>query len=108
MRGCPDPSILSGTGLPARKHDFIVQSPEAPVIDHALLWLRNRPISFLLVSLIVVVSLMVISCRGLNKTMQRPKTRTVNVSLSGPPTCMPPTGPFTHVFITIRSVEVNT
>ena len=108
MRGCPDPSILSGTGLPARKHDFIVQSPEAPVIAHALLWLRNRPISFLLVSLIVVVPLMVISCSGVNNTMQSPNTGTVNVSLSDPPSCMPPTGHFTHVFITVQSVEVHT
>src|SRR6266550_4037952 len=108
MRGCPDPSILSGTGLPARKHDFIVQSPEAPVIAHALLWLRNRPISFLLVSLIVVVPLMVISCSGVNNTMQSPNTGTINVSLSDPPSCMPPTGHFTHVFITVQSVEVHT
>src|SRR6266705_4732070 len=108
MRGRPDPSILSRTGLPARKHDFIVQSPEAPVIAHALLWLRNRPISFLLVSLIVVVPLMVISCSGVNNTMQSPNTGTVNVSLSDPPSCMPPTGHFTHVFITVQSVEVHT
>src|SRR5438132_6127385 len=108
MRGCPDPSILSGTGLPARKHDFIVQSPEAPVIAHALLWLRNRPISFLLVSLIVVVPLMVISCSGVNNTMQSPNTGTINVSLNDAPSCIPTTGHFTHVFITVQSVEVHT
>ena len=78
------------------------------MIAHALLWLRNRPISFLLVSLIVVVPLMVISCSGVNNTMQSPNTGTINVSLSDPPSCMPPTGHFTHVFITVQSVEVHT
>jgi hypothetical protein len=78
------------------------------VIAHALLWLRNRPISSLLVSLIVVVPLMVISCGGGNNTMQSPDTGTVNVSLSDPPSCMPPKGPFTHVIITVQSVEAHT
>src|SRR5438876_1533975 len=107
MRGCPDPSILSGTGLPARKHDFIVQSPEAPVIAHALLWLRNRPISFFLVSLIVVVPLVVISCGGVDNTVQSPDAGTVNVSLSDPPSCMPPLGHFSHLFITVESVVAH-
>ena len=78
------------------------------MIAHALLWLRNRPISFLLVSLIVVVPLMVISCTGGNNTMQSPNMGTVNVSLSDPPSCMPPTGHFKHVYITVRSVQAHT
>lgn len=32
---------------------------------------------------------------------------TVNVSLSDPPSCMPPNGQFMHVFITVRSVQAH-
>jgi len=32
---------------------------------------------------------------------------TVNVSLSDPPSCMPPNGQFVHVYITVRSVQAN-
>jgi hypothetical protein len=32
---------------------------------------------------------------------------TVNVTLSDPPSCMPPNGQFTHVYITVRSVQAN-
>ena len=78
------------------------------MIAHALLWLKNRPISLLLVSLSVVVPLMVISCGGGNNTMQTPNTGTINVSLSDPPGCKPPTGHLTHVFITVQSVKVHT
>ena len=78
------------------------------MIAHALLWLRNRPFSFLLAFLIVAVPFIVISCAGGNNTMQSPNTGTVSVSLSDPPSCMPPTGHFTHVYITVRSVQAHT
>ena len=32
---------------------------------------------------------------------------TINVSLSDPPSCMPPNGQFTHVYITVRSVQAH-
>jgi hypothetical protein len=32
---------------------------------------------------------------------------TVNVSMSDPPSCMPPNGQFTHVYVTVRSVEAH-
>jgi Domain of unknown function (DUF4382) len=78
------------------------------MIAQALLWLKNRPISFSLVSVLVVVPLMVTSCGGGNNVMQSPQHGTINVSLSDPPSCMPPTGHFTHVFVTVRSVEAHT
>lgn len=33
---------------------------------------------------------------------------TVNVSLSDPPSCMPPNGHFEHVYVTVRSVQAHT
>lgn len=76
------------------------------MIAHALLWLKNQPISFLFVSF-VVVPLMVISCGGGTNVMQSPSLGSINVSLSDPPSCRPPAGHFTHVFITVRSVEAH-
>ena len=78
------------------------------MIAHALLWLKNRPISSLLVALLVAVPLTVVSCGGGNNVVQGVNTGTVNVSLSDPPSCMPPTGHITRVFITVRSVEAHT
>src|SRR5690242_1112783 len=48
-----------------------------------------------------------VSCSGSN-TMMTPGQATITVSLSDPPSCMPPNGQFTHVFITVRSVQAHT
>jgi Domain of unknown function (DUF4382) len=78
------------------------------VIAHALLWLKNRPISSSLVALLVAVPVTVIGCGGGNNVIPSVNTGTVNVSLSDPPSCTPPTGPFKHVYVTVRSVEAHT
>jgi len=72
-----------------------------------LLWLKRHPISLLLGSLVVAVALIVISCGGGISMKLGPAMGTVNVSISDPPSCKPPTGHFTHVFITVSSVKVN-
>ncbi len=72
-----------------------------------LLCLKRRPIAFLLGFLTVAVTLVIISCSGGMSTVQSPNTGTVVVSISDPPSCMPPTGDFTHVFITVRSVQAH-
>lgn len=48
-----------------------------------------------------------VSCSGSNSMMQTSGMGTINVSLSDPPSCMPPNGQFEHVFITIRSVQAH-
>src|SRR5579883_1825792 len=35
-------------------------------------------------------------------------TGQITVNLSDPPSCASPNGPFTHVYVTIRSVQANT
>lgn len=47
-----------------------------------------------------------VSCSG--NTMMTPGQATITVSLSDPPSCMPPNGQFAHVFITVRSVQAHT
>lgn len=49
----------------------------------------------------------IVSCSGSNSMMQTPGMGTITVSLSDPPSCMPPNGPFAHVFITVRSVQAH-
>jgi len=39
--------------------------------------------------------------------MQTTSTGMIQVSLSDPPSCMPPNGQFAHVFVTIRSVQAH-
>lgn len=78
------------------------------MIAHALLWLKNRLISSSLIALLVAVPLTVVSCGGGNSVVQGVNTGTVNVSLSDPPSCRPPTGHIKSLFITVRSVEAHT
>lgn len=49
----------------------------------------------------------ILGCGGTPSTMQTAAMGTINVSLSDPPSCMPPNGEFEHVFITVRSVQAN-
>ncbi len=56
----------------------------------------------------VAVIALVASCGGGNTSIQSSSTGMIQVSLSDPPSCMPPNGNFTHVFITVRSVQVHT
>src|SRR5579859_3828733 len=44
---------------------------------------------------------------GTSMSSRTPATGMVSVSLSDPPSCMPPNGTFTHVFVTIRSVQAH-
>lgn len=48
-----------------------------------------------------------ISCSGTGSPMSTGGTGTMNVSLTDPPTCAVPNGPYEHVYVTIRSVQAN-
>src|SRR5216683_2245539 len=74
-----------------------------------MLRLMARPVQhFLLVSVMAVVAMIIVSCGGNSSSLQGPTMGTVLVSISDPPSCMPPNGHFTHVFITVRSVQAHT
>ena len=50
----------------------------------------------------------VMSCGGgSSSTTMMTGMGTISVSLSDPPSCMPPNGQFTHVYVTVRSVQAN-
>ena len=79
------------------------------MISNVILRLRERPISYLLLGMVMAgVAVIVISCGGNISTMLGPNMGTVKVSISDPPSCMPPNGNFTHVWITVRSVQAHT
>src|SRR5260370_3699243 len=55
-----------------------------------------------------VVAVILISCGGNSSELQSPNRGTVVTPISDPQSCMPPNGNFTHVFITVRSVQAHT
>ena len=78
------------------------------MISSVLFRFKERPIPyFLSILAIVVVAVAIISCSG-NSSMQGPNMGTVLVSISDPPSCTPPNGNFTNVWITVRSVQAHT
>src|SRR5215467_11807059 len=61
----------------------------------------------LLVSFVVVVAivLVLVSCSGTSSSSQ---TGFVNTAVSDPPTCSAPSGPYSHVFVTVTDVKIHT
>jgi len=71
--------------------------------------LQLKPMAIPIVSVFAAAMLatIIISCSGGMSTIEGPATGTVTVSLSDPPSCMPPSGHFEHVYVTVRSVEAH-
>src|SRR6266481_2386799 len=59
-----------------------------------------------LVSLVAIAGI-IVSCSGGSSNNMVSGMGTVNVSISDPPSCMPPNGQFTHVYVTVRSVQAH-
>ena len=69
---------------------------------------NSRAGAFLLGAVaIFIVATILVSCSGGSSTNMVSGMGTVNVTLSDPPSCMPPNGQFTHVYITVRSVQAH-
>ena len=73
-----------------------------------LLRTKNRPVPFLLGVALIAAALIIISCSGGSSTPQMSNMGTVVVSMSDPPSCMPPIDHISHVWITVRSVQAHT
>jgi Domain of unknown function (DUF4382) len=56
--------------------------------------------------LIFTVVLILVACGGGGTTTSQ--TAFVNVSISDPPTCSAPSGPYHHVFVTVTDVKIHT
>jgi len=63
---------------------------------------------FLVILAMAVVALTAVGCGGNVSTVLGPSMGTVQVSISNPPSCMPPNDHFMHVFVTVRSVQAHT
>jgi hypothetical protein len=55
----------------------------------------------------LAVVLVLIACGGSNSNSNS-QTGFVNTSVSDPPTCSAPSGPYSHVFVTVTDVEIHT
>ena len=56
---------------------------------------------------IFAIAGIIVSCSGGSTKSMSSAMGTVAVTLSDPPSCMPPNGQFTHVYITVRSVQAH-
>jgi Domain of unknown function (DUF4382) len=73
-------------------------------------WMARNPGTgaFLLaVVAIFGIAVIVVSCSGGSSSHMSSSMGTVNVTMSDPPSCMPPNGQFTHVYVTVRSVQAH-
>jgi Domain of unknown function (DUF4382) len=66
----------------------------------------HRNTGVLLAAVALVAAVIGVSCGGSTKVAGT-LPGTVVVSISDPPSCMPPNGTFTHVFVTVRSVQAH-
>jgi hypothetical protein len=69
--------------------------------------LSTRWNAFVCGAAFLMIAGMIVSCGGTTPKMQVAGMGTINVSISDPPSCMPPNGQFAHVFITVRSVQAH-
>jgi hypothetical protein len=69
-------------------------------------WTHRNAGVFLLGVTLLVSAVIGVSCGGSTK-VSGTLPGTVVVSISDPPSCMPPNGSFTHVFVTVRSVQAH-
>lgn len=64
-------------------------------------------LSFGIFAALIAVAGILVTCSKSSTSQPANGVATINVSVSDPPSCAPPNGPFKSVFITIRSVQAN-
>ncbi len=72
-------------------------------------WMARNPRAgglFLAAAAIFAIAGIIVSCSGGSNQMSS-GMGTVNVTMSDPPSCMPPNGQFMHVYVTVRSVQAH-
>jgi len=70
---------------------------------------RNPRAGALLLAVLAIFAIagIIVSCGGGSSNNMVSGMGTVNVTISDPPSCMPPNGQFTHVYVTVRSVQAH-
>src|SRR6266404_1224963 len=57
---------------------------------------------------LVAIVLVLVGCSGGGSSSPSSPTGFVNTSVSDPPTCSAPSGPYSHVFVTVTDVKIHT
>ena len=74
-------------------------------------WMSSQPRAGVLalgVLAIFAISELIVSCGGSSyNSMPSTAMGTISVTMSDPPSCMPPNGQFVHVYVTVRSVQAH-
>lgn len=68
---------------------------------------ENRGLHIFSLTFILIIVGIIASCGGGSTMPPTNAMGTVVVSLSDPPSCMPPNGVFDHVYVTVRSVQAH-
>lgn len=61
-----------------------------------------------LISFLVAAAVVLLSCGGGSSSSSSSNMATVSISISDPPTCAAPNGPYSHVYVTITDVQIHT
>jgi hypothetical protein len=69
-------------------------------------WFRGFWVGGFLIACLLVYAILMVACSSSTMTPASGMA-TVNVRLSDPATCQTPTGPFSHVYVTITDVQAN-
>src|SRR5215472_1447601 len=59
------------------------------------------------ITLVLTVALILSGCSGSSNTPMNSSMGAINVMVSDPATCSAPQGQFSHIFVTITDVEIN-
>lgn len=62
----------------------------------------------MLVASLLALAAIVLALVGCSGNSSRSQTGFVNTSISDPPTCSSPSGPYSHVFVTVTDVKIHT
>src|SRR5579884_3180494 len=67
----------------------------------------SRSVQVTLCAFAIAIAVALIGCGG-GSSNNNSQAGNVNVSLSDPPTCSAPTGPYSHVWVTVTDVKIHT
>ncbi len=68
--------------------------------------MRSRLVLLVSLILLLTIAAITVACGGNNKQLST-STASVTTSISDPPTCASPSGPYTHVYVTISDVQIH-
>jgi hypothetical protein len=70
--------------------------------------MRARTLSPIIFTVLLAITAILVACGGGSSPSGSTTAARVNISISDPPTCSSPNGAFSHVYITVRDVQIHT